>query len=463
MRGTYPAVPVSAGETCTLTIDDLGIHGEGIGKYEGFTLFVPGALPGETIRTRVTLVKKSYAVGTLAEILTPSPERTVPACPVYSACGGCQISHLTYAGQLQAKWRRAAGAVTKIGGYPADIVRPVLAAAHPFGYRNKMAVPAGLSRGRVRLGYYRQGSHTVIPTLSCAIQQEANNRLLVFAETFMNQHGLTPYDEKTHTGCVRHIMGRVGDGGKLMAVIVTATAELPCEKEWIREMRDALPELVSLYHNVQSRPGNVILGPKIRCLWGRKTLAASLCGLTFEVSPYSFFQVNPEQAEVLYNTALDFADLTGQETVIDAYCGTGTISLCLARKAKHVIGIEIVPDAIRDAKKNAAANGIAHAEFYAADAGRLMPKLYEEGLSPDVIVCDPVRAGCSEDVLRAAAGMKPRRIVYVSCNPATFARDAARLRPLGYTLVKVQPVDMFPQTIHVELVSLLVRADELLK
>lgn len=462
MRQEHTACPVSTGERCELTIDDLGIHGEGIGKYEGFTLFVPGALPGETVRAAVTTVKKSYAIGRLEAILTPSEYRTSPACPVYADCGGCQISHLTYEGQLRAKWQHATGAVSKIGGYPTDIVRPVLAASHPFGYRNKMAVPAGLVHGRARLGYYRQGSHAIIPTLSCAIQQEANNRLLLFAETFMNQHGIRPYDEKTRKGCVRHIMGRVGDDGKLMAVIVTATAELPCEREWIREMREALPEMISLYHNVQSRPGNVILGPKIRCLWGAKTLPCSLCGLRFEVSPYSFFQVNPEQAEVLYRTALDFAELTGEETVIDAYCGTGTISLCLARKARRVIGIEIVPDAIRDAKKNAKANGIGHAEFYAADAGKLMPKLYEEGLTPDVIVCDPVRAGCSEDVLRAAAGMKPKRIVYVSCNPATFARDAARLRPLGYTLVKVQPVDMFPQTTHVELVSLLVRNEDLM-
>ncbi len=455
-------LPVRPGGVYTLAIDDLGIHGEGIGKYEGFTLFVPGALPGETIRAKVTLCKKSYAAASLEEVLTASPDRDRPACPVYAGCGGCQISHLTYEGQLRAKWQRAAGAVSRIGGYPAEIVRPVLPAPHPFGYRNKMAVPVGRVGGRTRLGYYRQGSHAIIPTLSCAIQQDANNRLLLFAETFMNQHGIAPYDEKTGRGSVRHIMGRVGDGGALMAVIVTATADLPAEAEWISEMRAALPELVSIYHNVQSRPGNVILGPKIRCLWGRKTLAASLCGLTFEVSPYSFFQVNPEQAERLYDTAMDFAGLTGCETVIDAYCGTGTISLCLARKARRVIGIEIVPDAIRDAKKNARANGIAHAEFYAADAGALMPKLYAEGLSPDVIVCDPVRAGCSEDVLRAAAGMRPRRIVYVSCNPATFARDAARLRPLGYTLVKVQPVDMFPQTTHVELVSLLVREDDIL-
>ncbi len=448
--------PVAQGDLCEVAIDDLGIHGEGIGKYRGFTLFVPGALPGETVRTRVTLVKKNYAVGRLAEILTPSPDRTRPTCPVYADCGGCQISHLTYEGQLRAKWKRTADAVTKIGGYSADLVRPVIAAPAPFAYRNKMAMPVGQKGGRVRLGCYRQGSHDIVPARRCLIQREANNRLAAFAEDFMNRHNIAPYNEKTRTGAVRHILGRTGDAGALMAVIVTA-GDLPFESDWVREARRALPELVSLWHNVQPRPDNVILGPSIRRLWGKASLTASLCGLTFAVSPYSFFQINPEQAEVLYDTALAFAELTGQETVIDAYCGTGTISLCLARKARRVIGIEIVPAAIGDAKKNARANGISNAEFYAADAGRLMPKLYEDGLTPDVIVCDPVRAGCSESVLAAAAAMQPRRIVYVSCNPATFARDAARLRPLGYTLTRVQPVDMFPQTTHVELVALLIR------
>lgn len=449
------SIPVSLHDIHTVTIRDLGVHGEGIGSADGFTVFVPGALPGETVRARITLVKKSYAVGRLMEIVTPSPERTVPACPVYADCGGCQISHLTYEGQLQVKRQRVVSVITRIAGYPSSLVLPVVAARDPFHYRNKMAAPVGGTAGHTAIGYYRQGSHTIIPVTDCAIQQEVNDRLLAFAKDFMDRHHIAPYDEKTRKGDVRHIMGRTGTGGRLMAVIVTAGGTLPCEADWVRELPTAIPEVVSIYHNIQSRPGNVILGPKIRLLWGEKTLTADLCGLTFEVSPYSFFQVNKEQAEILYDTALSYADLHGEETVIDAYCGTGTISLCLARKARRVIGIEIVEPAILDARKNAKANGISHAEFLVGDAGKLMPKLYAEGLKPDVIVCDPVRAGCSEDVLTAAAGMAPRRIVYVSCNPATLARDIARLRPLGYTLRKVQPVDMFPQTMHVECVALL--------
>lgn len=445
--------PVREGDAVAVRVTDLGVHGEGIGKYEGFTIFVPGALPGETVTAKISLVKRAYAVGTLSEISETSPARVVPTCPVYEECGGCQISHLSYEEQLAVKRKRVEDVLSRIGGYPAAVVHPVLGAAHPVSYRNKMAVPAGFAKGRPALGYYRRGSHDIIPTDFCEILRESNNRLLAFAKDFMARHCISPYDEKTGTGSLRHILGRTGDGGRLMAVIVTATETLPCEKEWISELTEAIPECVSIYHNVQPGRGNVILGKKICRLWGEETLTATLCGLTFSVSPFSFFQINPEQAEILYETALGYANLTGGETVIDAYCGTGTITLALARRAARAVGIEIVAPAIADAKKNAERNGIANAEFYAEDAARLMPKLAEEGLRPDVIVMDPVRAGCDEAVLKAAAAMSPTRIVYVSCNPATFARDAARLRDLGYTLCEVTPVDMFPQTMHVEVVG----------
>ena len=271
----------------------------------------------------------------------------------------------------------------------------------------------------------------------------------------MARHHVQGYNEKSRKGSVRHIMARTGDKGEVMVVIVTATPTLPFAELWVKEMRQLLPEVVSIYHNVQKSPGNVILGQTLHHLWGRKTLTATLAGLSFEVSPFSFFQVHKDQAEKLYAKALEYADLTGSETVIDAYCGTGTISLCLAKKAKKVIGIEIVEAAIEDAGRNADFNHVENVEFHAADAGKLMPELYKEGLRPDVIVMDPVRAGCSEDVLKAAAAMEPKRIVYVSCNPATFARDAKMLDALGYTLRQVQPVDMFPQTMHVETVALI--------
>ena len=453
----YDQAQVRIHEAYTVAIRDLGVHGEGIGSVGGFTVFVPGALPGETVTAEITLLKKSYALGKLLSIEQKSPFRVVPECPVYENCGGCQLSHLTYEGQLDMKYRRVKDVIERIAGESGKLVRPVLPAAHPFAYRNKMAVPAGLVKGKSALGCYRQGSHDIIPVSSCAIQKEENNRLLRFARRFIEKYGISVYDEKTRKGCLRHVLGRVGDGGKMMAVLVTASETLPEEERWIEEMQKELPEVISLWHNIQPKPGNTILGAKIRHLWGRETLTASLCGLQFEVSPYSFFQVHKEQAEILYEKALAYANLKGGETVIDAYCGTGTISLCLAKKAKRVIGIEIVKPAIEDAKKNAKKNHMENTEFYAADAGKLMPQLYRQGLIPDVIVMDPVRAGCSEEVLKAAAGMNPKRIVYVSCNPATFARDAKILKSEGYEIKEVQPVDMFPQTMHVETVALMIR------
>ena len=455
----YDPAQVRVHEAYTVAIRDLGVHGEGIGSVDGFTVFVPGALPGETVTAEITLLKKSYAVGKLLSIEQESPFRTVPKCPVYENCGGCQLSHLTYEGQLDVKYRRVKDVIERIADESGDLVRPVLPAAHPFAYRNKMAVPAGLVKGKAALGCYRQGSHDIIPVSSCAIQKEENNRLLRFARRFIEKYGISVYDEKTRKGSLRHVLGRVGDGGKMMAVLVTASEILPEEKRWIEEIKKELPEVVSLWHNIQSKLGNTILGAKIRHLWGRETLTTSLCGLRFEVSPYSFFQVHKEQAEILYEKALAYADLKGGETVIDAYCGTGTISLCLAKKAKRVIGIEIVKPAIEDAKKNAKKNHMENTEFYAADAGKLMPQLYRKGLVPDVIVMDPVRAGCSEEVLKAAAGMNPKRIVYVSCNPATFARDAKILKSEGYEIKEIQPVDMFPQTMHVEAIVLLSKLD----
>ena len=455
----YDPAQVRIHEVYTVAIRDLGVHGEGIGSVDGFTVFVPGALPGETVTAEITLLKKSYALGKLLSIEQKSPFRVVPECPVYENCGGCQLSHLTYEGQLDMKYRRVKDVIERIAGESGNLVRPVLPAAHPFAYRNKMAVPAGLVKGKAALGCYRQGSHDIIPVSSCAIQKEENNRLLRFARRFIEKYGISVYDEKTRKGSLRHVMGRVGDGRKIMAVLVTASETLPEEERWIEEIQKELPEVVSLWHNIQPKPGNTILGAKIRHLWGRETLTASLCGLQFEVSPYSFFQVHKEQAEILYEKALAYADLKGGETVIDAYCGTGTISLCLAKKAKRVIGIEIVKPAIEDAKKNAKKNHMENTEFYAADAGKLMPQLYRQGLVPDVIVMDPVRAGCSEEVLKAAAGMNPKRIVYVSCNPATFARDAKILKSEGYEIKEIQPVDMFPQTMHVEAIVLLSKLD----
>lgn len=452
--------PVTLHETYEIPVRDLGIHGEGIGRVNDFTVFIPGALPGEVVKAAITVVKKSYAIGKLISIEKESEDRVKPSCPVFETCGGCQISHLSYEGQLKIKERRVRDVMSRIGGVSEELVHPIMGAEHPFYYRNKMAIPVSQVTSGPILGYYRQGTHQIVPIDGCLIQEEVNNRVLRFANGFMVRNNLTGYNEKSGKGSIRHIMARAGDHGEVMVVIVTATKELPLKDLWVRDIQKLLPEVVSIYHNVQDRKGNAILGREIHHLWGKKTLTASLCGISFEVSPFSFFQVHKEQAEILYNKALEYANLTGGETVIDAYCGTGTISLCLAKKAKRVIGIEIIKEAIEDAKKNAAFNHIDHVEFHAADAGKLMPHLYEKGERPEVIVMDPVRAGCSEEVLKAAAGMEPERIVYVSCNPATFARDAKILESLGYKVKEVQPVDMFPQTTHVETVALMSKVEK---
>ena len=296
--------PVVQGQDYEVSITDLGIHGEGIGKVNGFTVFVPGALPGERAEVRIIRVKKSYATGKLVTFKEQTPHRVKPECPVYDQCGGCQISHISYEEQLAIKHHSVVSVIERIAGEDGSLVEPVIPAAHPFGYRNKMAIPAGFVKGVPSLGYYRQGTHDIVPTAFCNIQKEENNELLRFAAEFIRKHSISCYNEKTGKGSLRHVMGRVGDDGKLMVVLITATRDLPCEEEWVREMTEALPFVVSIYHNVQDRKGNVILGKTIRKLYGSDTLKASIGALQFEVSPYSFFQVHKEQAEVLYSKAL---------------------------------------------------------------------------------------------------------------------------------------------------------------
>lgn len=334
-------------------VRDLGVHGEGIGNVNGFTVFVKGALPDEIVKAEITLVKKTYALGKLISIVKKSPDRIKSHCIPDVTCGACQIPELSYEGQLKFKLNRVKSVISRIGKQDENKVLPVVSATHIVGYRNKMSIPIGTQNGKAVSGYYKSGTHEIIPSTDCMIQNETNNKLAKFAQDFINKNKITVYNEKTHKGSMRHIVGRIGDDGKLMAVIVTSTNELPCKEKWIEEMRKSVTEVISIYHNVQDKKTNVILGNKMEHIWGEKTLKASIGELTFEISPYSFFQVNKEQAEKLYEKALDFANLSGDETVIDAYCGTGTISLYLAQKAKHVIGIEIIKDAIENAKENA--------------------------------------------------------------------------------------------------------------
>ncbi len=451
-------IPVKRNDKIELVITGLGSSGEGVGKYEGFTVFVPGALPGEKVGVCVNVVKRHYAIAVLKEVIQPSEERREPLCPLYERCGGCQLQHLSYAGQLEIKRQQVQAALERIGHLEVQAL-PVLGCAKPWNYRNKMQFPVSLSaEGKLDIGCYALSTHSVIDTPDCLIQKEANNNVLAAVRAWMEKYQISAYDEKTGKGVVRHVMSRVGvHSGEIMAVLVVSVYDLPKRQELCAMLREAVPGLVSIVQNINKKPTNIIMGLKNKVLWGRSTIKDSLGNLSFNISPLSFFQVNSEQAEVLYAKALEFADLKGKENVVDVYCGTGTISLYLAQKAAKVYGIEIVPPAIEDAKRNALENGLKNAEFICGDAAVELPKLLESGVRPQVVLVDPPRAGCEQKVLDAIAGVQPERIVYVSCNPASLARDLAYLEDRGYKTVQAQPVDMFPQTHHVETIVLLQR------
>jgi len=449
-------VPVEKGKTYELQIHTLGTSGEGVGRYEDFTVFVPNALPGEIVRAEIDEVKKTYARGHVVEILKASKDRVEPVCPIYAQCGGCQLMHLDYMAQLRAKRQQVIDAITRIGKQTDVPVLPTLGAATPWNYRNKMQFPIGRVKGQTVIGCFAQGSHAIIDTTDCRIQAQGNNAIVNAVRDVATKLNISVYNEDRHTGVLRHVMGRVGLDGD-MVVLVTATEKLPHERELVKLLRARLPHVVSIQQNIQTYRNNVILGRETKLLWGRPTIKDRIGRLQFHISPRSFFQVNTAQAEVLYSKALEFANLTGEETVIDAYCGTGTITLFLAQKAHEVYGVEIVKPAIQDAKKNARDNNVKNATFLVGDATAVLPRLAHQGVHADVVVVDPPRAGCTPVVLQTFANMHPDRIVYVSCNPASLARDLAILDNLGYHAEKVQPVDMFPETSHVESVTKLVK------
>ena len=447
------AVPVKKGDIIEVQISGLGSSGEGVGRYNGFTVFVKNALPEEIVQAEIVLVKKNYAVGVLKQLIKAASERTEPICPVYKECGGCQLQHLSYAGQLKMKQQQVLDALTRIGHLDVEVL-PVIGCSNPWNYRNKMQFPAAVNaEGKINIGCYAAATHSVIDTGSCLIQKEANNEVLNTVRKWMQRFGISAYDEKTGKGLVRHVMSRVGvHSGEVMAVLITSAYDIPHKKELVEWLEKYVPGLVSVVQNINKKPTNVVMGSKTRVLYGRPTITDSLGALSFNISAQSFFQVNSEQAEKLYNKALEYAALNGNETVVDVYCGTGTISLYLAKHAAQVYGIEIVPPAIEDAKKNAADNNCHNAEFILGDAAEKLPELLAQGIQPDVVIVDPPRAGCEQKVLQAIADVKPKRIVYVSCNPASLARDLAYLAERDYKALAAQPVDMFPMTSHVETV-----------
>lgn len=450
--------PVTAGSRYTVEIIGLGHSGEGVGRFQDFTIFVPQALPGEVVEVQVSEVKKNYAKAKLTGVKQASAERVEPLCSVYQNCGGCQLQHLSYAGQLNAKRQQVVDAVTRIGKLADVVVHPTMGAANPWYYRNKMQFPVGKAGGKVAVGCYSQGTHAIINTENCCIQHAVNNTIADQVRRIVTEFNIPTYDERTGEGVIRHVMGRVGTAtGEVMVALVTAVDKLPSQEKVIAALRQAIPGLTSIVQNVNPKRGNIIMGETTRTIWGKDTITDKLGDLTFHISARSFFQVNTEQTVLLYGKAVEYAGLTGQETVIDAYCGTGTITLFLAGQAAKVYGIEIVKPAIVDAWQNAQTNTIENVEFIAGDAVEVMPELYRNGVRPETIVVDPPRAGCEPKVLETFVKMKPERIVYVSCNPASLARDLAILAEQGYQTVEIQPVDMFPHTHHVECVAKLIR------
>lgn len=440
-----------------MTCDAFGQDAQGVCRHEGMAVFVPGLLPGERALVRIVKPEKRYAFGRVEKLLEKSPSRAEPFCPIYKRCGGCVCQHMTYEASLAFKRQQVQDLLQRVGGLSIE-VPPVWGMAHPFGYRNKGAYPVAQTDGAPACGFFAPRSHDLVPLPEngCAIQGEDSAKATQAVLNWMRENSVPVYDEQTGRGLVRHIMTRSTTSGELMVVVVTR-ADIPKASRLIELLRAAVPGLCSVCLSVNSRRTNVILGTDIRVLWGKAAMEDTLCGLRFSVSPLSFFQVNPQQTERLYGLALEYAGLTGAETVVDAYCGAGTISLLLAQKAKKVIGIEIVPEAIQNANENAARNGIANAEFHVGATEELLPKLVENGLRPDVIVLDPPRKGCDPAVLQAIIAAAPKRVVYVSCGAPTLARDAKLLAEGGYAAERVQCVDMFCWTGAVETVMSLVQ------
>ena len=449
-----------------MTCDAFGQDAQGVCRHEGMAVFVPGLLPGERALVRIVKPEKRYAFGRVEKLLEKSPSRAEPFCPIYKRCGGCVCQHMTYEASLAFKRQQVQDLLQRVGGLSIE-VPPVWGMAHPFGYRNKGAYPVAQTDGAPACGFFAPRSHDLVPLPEggCAIQGEDSAKATQAVLSWMRENSVPAYDEQTGRGLVRHIMTRSTTSGELMVVVVVTRADIPKAGRLIELLRAAVPGLCSVCLSVNSRRTNVILGTDIRVLWGKAAMEDTLCGLRFSVSPLSFFQVNPRQTERLYGLALEYAGLTGAETVVDAYCGAGTISLLLAQKAKKVIGIEIVPEAIQNANENAARNGIANAEFHVGATEELLPKLVANGLRPDVIVLDPPRKGCDPAVLQAIIAAAPKRVVYVSCGAPTLARDAKLLAEGGYAAEKVQCVDMFCWTGAVETVMSLVqqKPDDIVK
>ncbi|WP_310831345.1 23S rRNA (uracil(1939)-C(5))-methyltransferase RlmD [Paenibacillus pedocola] len=495
-EGTAPAagLPVNKNDEVMLDIIGMTHEGEGVGRVEGFTLFVSGALPGEKVRAKVLKTKKQYGYAKLLELVQASGDRIAPPCPIYDQCGGCQLQHMDYTAQLAWKRQLVVDNLQRIGklevaGAPGRgaeagsgdglagtervaaegesvasgsaaraqaegiIVQPTLGMDEPWRYRNKAQVPIGVTEGGLVGGFYARGSHRIVDMETCLIQHEHNDDVVSAVKRIGRELGISAYNEETGRGLLRHVVVKKAfRTGEMMLVLVTNGRDIPHLDAWLGSIREQLPDVVSICQNVNTQRTNVIFGNETRVLWGRDVIYDYIGDVQFAISARSFYQVNPAQTEVLYGKTVEYAGLTGNETVIDAYCGIGTISLFLAQHAAKVYGVEIVPEAIEDARGNARLNNMNNVVFEVGASEDVIPNWKEQGVTPDVIVVDPPRKGCDPRLLETILTMKPERVVYVSCNPSTLARDLRVLEDGGYKTMEVTPVDMFPHTVHVECV-----------
>ena len=445
------------GDTLQVSIETATIDGSGVARVDGQVVFVPGALPGERCNVRIAHVGRSAVFAQLLSVQDASTHRVEPDCPYFPRCGGCALRHMDYEQELALKQAHVQSCLTRIGGQTISAL-PITGAAKTDGYRNKVQFPVQEQDGRPAAGFFSGKTHRVIPVRHCRIQPDCADAIRGAVLAWMEQYHIRAYDEQTHTGYIRHIYIRFGaESGQILVCIVANCAQLPKKKQLVAALLAAEPGITTIVFSPNTKKGNTVLGTEFQPLYGDGTITDTLCGLQFRLSAPAFYQVNHAQAERLYEKAVQLAGLTGNETVLDLYCGTGTITLCLARHAKKAIGVEIVPQAIEDAKFNAAQNGMENAEFFCMDAGQAAKMLADRRTRPDVIVVDPPRKGVSADVIEAISAMAPQRVVYVSCDPATLARDLKLLTAAGYTLQTAEALDLFPRCAHVETVVLLSR------
>ena len=446
------AIDLKKNDIINLEITGTTAEGMGVGRYQDFAVFVPLAAPGDQLEAHVLKVLKSHAYAKIHRLIVPSPDRVEPDCPVFAQCGGCCFRHISYEAQLQIKESRVRDALSRIGGFPDLPVHPILGSEQQDGYRNKALLPLGKDKnGRLTMGFYALSSHRISDCADCRLQPEVFQAAAKAFSRWFEPSGETVYDEQSHTGKLRRLYLRYGEAsGEVMVCVVINGQSILHADALVEALRGDVPGLASVMLNINTERTNVALGKESRLLWGSPFLRDTLCGLEFQISPLSFYQVNHQQTEKLYAIAAKFAALTGNETLLDLYCGIGTIGLSMAKQAKKVIGVEVVPEAVENARENAKKNQIENAEFLCGDAAFAAAELKKRGERPDVIVLDPPRKGCSPALIETVASFAPQRIVYVSCDPATLARDLKLFAQLGFVPQEASPVDMFPGTAHVE-------------